>query len=102
MGVRVLDRVDATCLEQFEAVDVLIFNFPHGGTFVQGAPTVQEHRQLLLGVFKSAMGVLKDAGCLWMSLLHSQVPRRHTFDTDFSIFGRKHHSHSLNIEYVPL
>ena len=71
----VLDHVDATCLEHFDALDVVIFNFPHGGTFVQGAPGVPEHRQLLEGVFRSAQGVLKDTGCIWISLLQNQVPR---------------------------
>ncbi|CAK9110700.1 unnamed protein product [Durusdinium trenchii] len=79
-GARFLDQIDGTDLQSTmpgERFDAIIFNFPYGGTFLQNVNKMKHgnglHRALLEGVLASARSVLTSNGCVWMTLLWSQI-----------------------------
>eukprot|EP00435_Cladocopium_sp_Y103_P038979 s610_g10.t1 len=77
----VMEHVDGTSLlDTFplagpERFDVVIFNFPYGGTFDEriGPKTLAEHIRLVDGVFQSAKPLLTKDGSIWITLLSSQI-----------------------------
>ena len=72
--------VDGTMLQRFvgvEQFDVVVFNFPHAGTFNDSASkiTCSDHGALLDGLFGSVRSALAANGCFCLALLKSQFAR---------------------------
>ncbi|CAE7308312.1 rnf213a, partial [Symbiodinium sp. KB8] len=83
LGVRLLAGVDGTILQNTEVgaqkFDVIIFNFPHGGTFDDTASKIScsDHGALIDGLFGGVKSSLTPDGYFCMTLLKSQYTRWH-------------------------